>query len=124
MWLAQINLALRFLLEVAAFIAAGFWGYGLLEGLWGGTLALLIPLGMALVWGVFAVPNDPSRGAVRVPVPVPGWLRLLIEILFFGFGVWCVFTLGWLVWGWLFAAAVLLHYGLSYQRIIWLLRQK
>jgi hypothetical protein len=122
--IARANLIFRFLLEMTAFIAGGYWGYGLAEGLWGGTLALLIPLGMALVWGFFAVPNDPSRGAVNVPAPVPGWLRLLIEILFFGFGVWCVFAVGLRLWGWLFAAGLLLHYGLAYPRLLWLLKQK
>jgi hypothetical protein len=122
--IARANLIFRFLLELAAFIAGGYWAYGLAEGLWGGTLALLIPLGMALVWGFFAVPNDPSRGAVSVPVRVPGWLRLLIEFLFFSFGVWCVFAIGLRLWGWLFAAALLLHYGLAYPRLLWLLKQK
>jgi hypothetical protein len=123
MFIGQANQLFRFFLEMVAFVAAGYWGYGLMHGLLGGTIALLIPLAMALLWGFFVVPNDPSRELGGL-VAIPGWLRLLIEILFFGFAVWCVFAVGLLVLGWLFAAAVLLHYGLAYPRLLWLLRQR
>jgi hypothetical protein len=121
MVLPQLTLYFRFFLELAAFVAAGAWAYGQAEGLLGGTLALVIPLVMALVWGIFSAPNDPSR-AGKPPVAVPGWLRLLIEVFFFGFAIWCVFALGLQMWGWLLAAAVLLLYGLTIQRVRWLLR--
>ena len=123
MFLAQANLAFRFVLELVAFVAAGYWGYSLADGLMGGTLALAIALVMALIWGTFGVPNDPSR-ATNPAVAVPGWLRFLIEMLLFGFAVWCVFAVGLLLWGWLFAAALLLHYGLAYPRLLWLFKQK
>ena len=57
MRLPQITLYFRFFLEIAAFIAAGYWAYGQAEGLLGGTLALVIPLVMALVWGIFRRPQ-------------------------------------------------------------------
>ena len=119
--LSRISLFFRFLLEIVAFVAVGYWAYGQAEGLLGGTLALVVPLIMALVWGIFGAPNDPSR-AGQPPVPVPGWLRLLLEWILFGFAVWCIFALKLQVWGWLMAAAVLLLYGLTNQRVRWLLR--
>jgi hypothetical protein len=99
----------------------GYWAYRQAEGLLAGTLALVVPLVMALIWGIFGAPNDPSRNG-HPPVPVPGWLRLLLELLLFAFAVWCILDMKLLVWGWLMAAAVLLLYGLTSQRVRWLLR--
>ena len=56
-----INLAIRFLLEITALITMGFWGWRQSEGWFRYILALIIPILAAVVWGTFAVPNDPSR---------------------------------------------------------------
>jgi hypothetical protein len=44
---------------------------------------ILIPLLAATAWGVFNVKGDPSRSG-KAPVPVPGIVRLLLELAFFG----------------------------------------
>jgi hypothetical protein len=56
-----INLVIRFLLELSALMAMGFWGWNQGKGAFRFVLAFGIPIIAALVWGVFAVPDDPSR---------------------------------------------------------------
>ena len=117
-----INLAVRFILELAALAALAYWGWtqhtGVLRYLL--TVSLLV-LG-AVLWGVFAVPGDRSRSG-DAPVPVPGILRLLLELLLFGFAAWCLYDAGLVLLANIFGIVVLVHYIISYDRIIWLLRK-
>lgn len=62
-----INLTVRFFLELTALIAMGFWGWKQGEGLLRFVLALSIPIVAAVMWGVFAVPND-QVGRVTRPL--------------------------------------------------------
>ena len=117
-----VNLALRFLLELAALGSYSLWGWQQMEGLAGYLLAIGLPLLGAVLWGTFAVPNDPSRSG-KAPVPVPGWLRLALELLIFGLAIFCLFDVGYANIAGLFGFTVLAHYLASYDRIGWLLRQ-
>jgi hypothetical protein len=112
------NLALRFCLEVACLLglAVAGWMVAPAVGLAGAVVA-------AGVWGVFAVPDDPSRSG-RAPVPVNGWVRLLVELVVFVGG-----AAAWLVAGRpLVAAAItvllLLHHVVALPRLRWLLAQR
>jgi hypothetical protein len=71
------NLALRFILELCALGALAYWGFHNGQGL---ALKILLgvgaPLLAAVVWGVFVSP--------RAARPVPGPVRLLLELLVFG----------------------------------------
>jgi hypothetical protein len=71
------NLALRFLLELCALVALGYWGIktgsGALAKI---ALGIGTPLVAAVVWGVFVAP--------RAPVELPGVLVLLLQVLVFG----------------------------------------
>ena len=115
-----INLTVRFLLELAALAALGLWGWWQSDGWLRFVLALTLPLIAAVVWGTFAVPDDPSRSGAA-PVPVPGLLRLAIELSIFGLAVWALFSLGYTRLGWGLGLIVALHYLTSYDRIAWLL---
>lgn len=115
-----LNLVFRFLLEVLALILSGIWAWHLGDASFRYVLAIAVPLAMAVAWGVFAVPNDPSRSGKTV-VKTKGWIRLLLELGFFGFAAWSSFQIGWQTLGWVFAACVLLHYIISYDRVRWLL---
>jgi len=117
-----INLAVRFLLEVSALISSGVWGWYQSE-LWPRyLLAVAIPLALATIWGVFAVPNDPSRSG-KAPVTTSGIPRLLIELAIFVFAVWMLYDLDYFGWSLTFGLITLIHYALSYDRVQWLLRQ-
>ncbi len=115
-----INLAVRFLLELSALLALGVWGWRQSEGWVRFVLALGIPIIVAVVWGTFAVPNDPSRSGAA-PVAVPGLLRLLIELAIFGLAVWALYDMGYTNFSWILAIIVALHYIASYDRILWLI---
>ena len=114
-----LNLTVRFLLELSALFVLGMWGWQLREDGLRFVLAIGIPLLLAVLWGVFAVPNDPSRSG-KAPVPVPGWLRLLLELAFFGLAVWALADLGYSIAAWLLGLLVFVHYLVSYDRIRWL----
>ena len=116
-----LNLAFRFLLELAALAAIGYWGWAQHAGVWRFVLAIGLPLLAAALWGIFRVPGDASSSG-RAPVAVPGAVRLLLELAFFALATWALFAAGQPVLAWILGLAVLLHYALSYDRVIWLLR--
>jgi hypothetical protein len=70
------NLALRFLLELCALGALGYWGFktggGAIAKI---TLGVGAPLVAAVVWGTFLSP--------RAPVALPGLLVLVLQALVF-----------------------------------------
>ncbi|MCP4140924.1 MAG: YrdB family protein [Chloroflexi bacterium] len=117
-----INLALRFILELIALFAFGYWGWTQHEGLMRFALVIGLPLLAMVLWGTFAVPNDPSRSG-NAPVPITGIIRLILELVFFGVAVWFLFDAGQITWAKVLGVVVLIHYLISYDRIIWLLKK-
>lgn len=115
-----LNLMFRFILEVIALISVGMWGWKLTTSGWRLILVILIPLSLALIWGTFNVPGDPSRSG-EAPVVVSGLLRLVLELFIFFLASAAIFQLGHPNHCWLFAGLVLMHYALSYDRLTWLL---
>jgi hypothetical protein len=72
-----LNLGLRFLLELAALAILGWWGYRTGEGSLAKLgLAVGLPLVAGAVWGLFVAP--------KAALPVPGPVRLLLQIAIFG----------------------------------------
>lgn len=116
-----LNLTVRFLLEIIALVAIGAWAKALFSGVLGFILMIAVPLFAAVIWGAFNVKGDPSRSG-KAPVSVPGVIRLLIELVFFAFATWALFSLN-PTYGWVFGLATLAHYLLSYDRITWLLKR-
>lgn len=117
-----VNLAARFLLELAALAALVVWGWTQHEGFWRFAWAIGLPILAAAAWGTFAVPDDPSRSG-KAPVAVPGLVRLLLELAIFAAAVWAFLASDWNQAGVALAVLVLLHYATSYDRILWLLRR-
>ena len=115
-----VNLVFRFLLEVVALISFGVWGWTQADGWVRILLAAGLPILMAVIWGVFAVPKDPSRSG-NAPIITPGIVRLVLELGFFAFATWCFMDLAFTRISIIFGASVFLHYILSYDRIKWLL---
>ena len=116
------NLILRFVLEVVAFFAIGYWGWLATDTPGNYVLAIGLPVLAAAVWGVFNVPGDPSRSG-KAPVPVPGWLRLLLELTILGAGAYALYaSIGWIA-GMVFVVLTGIHYATSTDRLQWLLQQ-
>ena len=118
-----VNLAVRFILELAALAAIGIWGWNQGEAVWRYPLAVSIPALCAILWGTFAVPDDPSRSG-KAPVAVPGYLRLILELAILGFGTCTLYDLGYTRVSWIMGILVGVHYLVSYDRIIWLFTGK
>jgi hypothetical protein len=118
----QFNLFLRFILEMTTLFMAGWWGWMMHFGWNRYVLVIGLPVLMAVIWGVFAVPGDPSRSGKTVVV-TPGWIRLVIEFVFFTFGVWIFSDFGYRTISIVFAVVVFLHYAFSYDRLKWMLKQ-
>lgn len=114
-----VNLAVRFLLELVALGIFATWGWQQGQGWQRWTLAVGLPLVAAAVWGIFRAPNDPGPATVAIP----GLVRLLIEAVFFGLAVWALYDLKAEKWSWAMLAILLIHYAVSYDRVIWLVKQ-
>ena len=117
-----LNLAVRFVLELSALFIFGLWGWRQGGGGWRMVTALAVPLIAAALWGIFAVPGDPSRSG-SAHVPVPGLLRLALEIGFFASATLALYDLGYTVLTAIFGTAIVVHYLLSYDRVRWLISQ-
>ena len=115
-----LNLTIRFVLEMAALVGIGRWGWTVGSGFSGVILAVVLVVVAAGIWGTFNVPGDPSRSG-KAPVKVPGWLRLLIELAIFGAAALAWFAVGPTTVAIVFSATAAIHYIVSYDRIRWLL---
>jgi hypothetical protein len=117
-----LNLALRFLLELAALGGFALLAWRSANGGWRVIAVISVCLLVMTLWGVFNVPDDPSRSG-HAPVPVPGVVRLLLELVIL-FGAVAAFCLaGEQLTAAVMAALLVLHYVLSVDRIVWLLQQ-
>jgi hypothetical protein len=111
------NQLLRFVLEMVALVGLGAFGWSLTRHSARWLLAVLFPLTAAVAWATFRVTGDPGPA----PVAVGGWLRLLIELVVLGGGA---LGLGHSFGRWVgvgFAAAILVHYATTLERLQWLL---
>ena len=121
--MAPWNLGLRFALELAALagLALGGWALGTGPGRW--VAALVAPVAAVVVWGTFNAPGDPSRSG-EAPVPVPGVVRLLVEFLVLGGGAAGFVAAGWPWVGLALAVATVVHYGVGFRRLSWLMSSR
>lgn len=74
--LRAANLALKFLLELAAVAALAIWGARAGSGAWSVLLAIALPMAAVALWGVLAAPKSPRRLPPRARIP--------FEMCFFG----------------------------------------
>ena len=101
------NLLLRFLLELCALGAVGYWGFKT-----GGAMASKIGLGIgapvviAVVWAIFVSP--------RAPVPLSLPLSLLLQVLIFGLAAAALAAAGHRTLGWVFVVVVVINSALMY----------
>jgi hypothetical protein len=114
----QIYRNTRFFLEFAALAAMCMWGLRQSPG----QIRFLWAIGLPLVAGGLWMSLRAQEYRRSAPVRVPGIARLGLELLLLGFAVWTVFDLGATTLGWIFGLAVVLHYVLSYDRVLGLVR--
>ena len=114
-----LNLALRFVLEIIALVIFFKWGWQH-EGILKYMLSFGTTLAAMALWGVFRVPDDPGKATVRVH----GLVRLAIEVIFFGFATAALFLMKDNKSGWLLLLIIIIHYSLSYDRVIKLVLNK
>ena len=99
------NLALRFLLELCALGALGYWGFRVGRG---SALAVVLGLGapllMAVVWGLFVAPR------ATWPLPAPATFVLGLGILCLA--AVCLAAAGDPLLGWIMGATVVLNAAL------------
>jgi hypothetical protein len=101
------NLLLRFLLELCALGAVGYWGFKTGGG-FAAKLGLGIgaPLVVAVVWAVFVSPRAP----VRLALP----LSLLLQVAVFGIAAAALVATGHRTLAWVFVALVVVNAVLMY----------
>lgn len=63
------NLAVKFLLELAAIAALATWGASVGHGAVALVLAIVVPLAMIGLWGQLAAPRAPHRLPLRARAP-------------------------------------------------------
>jgi hypothetical protein len=119
---ARWNLTLRFLLELAALVGLGMAGWSLSDEWLRWILTLGLPLIAAVLWGTFAVPDDQSRSG-RAPVPVPGAVRLVMELINLFGGAAGFHAAGHTTTGIIMALLIAVSYAFSLDRLAWLLKQ-
>lgn len=121
------NLALRFGLEIVAFvgIGAGAWFavsdvVDLRAARW--AAVIIAPVVAMASWGTFNVIGDPSRSG-RAPVVVAGTTRLVVELLILAFGFAGLATAR-PSFAYVFGGLAVIHYATSWPRITWLIAQR
>ena len=116
-----LNGALRLALEVAALAGLGVRGWTWSDGWLRYVLVIGMPVLAATAWGTFAVLNDPSRSG-NAPVPVPGYVRLMLELTILGLGAWALGASWRPAAAYVMGAAIVLHYAIYWARVVWLFR--
>jgi hypothetical protein len=101
------NLVLRFLLELAALAALGYWGaQSTSSGIARVALAIPLPLAAAVFWGLFVAPKARFGGRRGV--------RLLLGLVVFGLASAALVSSGQPMLGWTFGAVALVNTALTY----------
>jgi hypothetical protein len=98
------NLAVKFLLELAAIAAFAYWG-ATRDGVVAGVLAGITAPALAVaLWGTFAAPNATRRLPMRARVP--------FELGVFAVATGALIAVGWTIVAIVFAVVVLLNAAL------------
>ncbi|MGF0318504.1 YrdB family protein [Nocardia fluminea] len=113
-------LAVRFLLELIAVTSFGVFGWRAFDSPWRYLLVVVLPVAAAVLWGTFAVPDDPSRSG-GAPVQVPGPVRLGVEFAVLFGGAAALWGAGLPRWALVSAAVLVGYHLLAYDRVRWLL---
>ena len=120
--MTPLNLALRFALELTALAGIGMWAWQSGDGFWRYLFAFGSVVAAMALWGVFNVPDDPSRSG-HAPVVVAGWVRLILELCILCAGAAGLYLSGYKLIGSATFILIAAHYAFSLDRIAWLLQR-
>jgi hypothetical protein len=120
MSLNPFMLGVRFVLELVAVVSFGILGWRAFDTPWRFVLVVLLPVVAAAIWGMFAVPGDPSRNGTPT-VGVPGTVRLVVEILVLGGGAAALWAAALPIAALVSAVVLVVYQALAYDRIGWLI---
>jgi len=101
------NLVVRFLLELAALAAVGYWGFSSHSGVTQWVLGLGAPVAVAAVWGLFVSPK------AKFDLPRPA--AFAIELLVWAFAASALFAAGQRVLAIVFATIAVISGTLNYR---------
>ena len=65
----HLNLAVKFLLELAVIAALGYWGASLDGHVLAAIVMIVVPAAVIVLWARFAAPNAPGRLPRRSRIP-------------------------------------------------------
>ncbi|WP_440070091.1 YrdB family protein [Streptosporangium sp. OZ121] len=106
----NLNLLVMFLLELGVLASVGYWGF-VVSSNW--SLKLLLGLGgpalFIAIWAIFGAANGAT-------IPLTGFARVVLEMLWFGGGAMALVMAGRLVPGVTFAVVFVLNAVL---RLVW-----
>lgn len=108
-----LNLALRFLLELALLAALAYWGFTRYHGVIRWVVGIGAPIAAAAVWAIFRVPGDGGQPIVVTPGPI----RLVLEATLFSAGIAALFASHRPRLAIVLAILSVAHYIASYDRI-------
>ena len=100
----QLNLAVKFLLELAALAAFGLWGASIASGVGAVLLAIGLPVVAAILWGRFAAPRARRRLPLRLRAP--------FELGVFALAALALWHAESLAWGAVFAVIAVVNAAL------------
>lgn len=115
-----INLLIRFVLEIILLVIFAYWGSHTHFPFPSIFVAVGLPLIAAIIWGVFRVEGDPGKATVAIP----GWLRLTYEMILFCSATVMLYKLGLNNYGTIFLIIWVVHYIVSYDRVLLLLKRR
>ncbi|MEV0174119.1 YrdB family protein [Streptomyces sp. NPDC050803] len=113
-------LVVRFALELVALVCFGLWAWSTAPTPLRYLLVVAVPLAVAVLWGVFATPDDASRSGETV-IATPGPLRLVLELAVFFGGAAAIYAAGFQASALTLAGVLVVYHLLSWDRVVWLL---
>ncbi|MDX1690315.1 MAG: YrdB family protein [Acidimicrobiia bacterium] len=101
--------SLRFLLQVAAFVALAIWGWQAVDDpALSAMLAVAAPGLAAAAWGIWVAPMAPAR--------LDDPTRLVVELVVFDAAVVALLLAGHVTWAIVYAVAVVAHLAIMGRR--------
>ncbi|AUG78808.1 membrane protein [Kitasatospora sp. MMS16-BH015] len=121
MGFSPVSLGVRFLLELSALAAFGYWGFKTAPGGMRVLALIALPIITAVLWTVFATPGDPSRNGGTV-IATPGPLRFVLELVILFGAAWALYNAGAKTPAMVLLVVLVIYHLTALDRVFWLFR--